>query len=87
MGLERIVDKMLWVEAGHVAEEIAIAHQHERAIHACPDDRGSFARAHRIGEFELIEVVVVEAMPKFGIVQIAGDIDPNAAILLLEVLR
>jgi len=43
--------------------------------------------AHRVGIFELIEVVIVEPMPDFGIVQVARDIDPHAAILFLEVFR
>ena len=43
--------------------------------------------AHRVGILELIEVVVVEAMTDFGIVQIARDIDPHAVILLFEIFR
>ena len=43
--------------------------------------------AHRVGVFQLIEVVVVEAMTDFRIVQIARDIDPHAVILLFEIFR
>src|SRR5215469_14269682 len=43
--------------------------------------------AHRVGVLELVEVVVVKPMPDLGIVQVARDIDPHAAVLVLEVFR
>ena len=64
MRFERIVDKMLGVETGHVAEEIAIAHQHEGAIHTRPDHCGRLARAHRIGDHAAFERAPDGALPE-----------------------
>src|SRR5277367_4090111 len=41
--------------------------------------------AHLVGELELIEIVVVEAMAEFGIIEIARDVNPDTAILVLEI--
>jgi hypothetical protein len=42
---------------------------------------------HLIGELELIEVVVVKPVAELGVVKVSRDVDPDAAILVLEVLR
>ncbi len=42
--------------------------------------------AHPIGEFELIEVIVIELVADFGVVQVLRNINPYAAVLVLEVL-
>ncbi len=42
--------------------------------------------AHLVGELELIEVVIVEPMPDLGIVEVLRNVDPYAAVLVLEVL-
>src|SRR5215469_6718470 len=43
--------------------------------------------AHRVGKFELVEIVVVQLVSDLGVIQAARDIDPHAAILFLEVVR
>src|SRR5579863_1400999 len=42
--------------------------------------------AHAIGEFELVEVIVVDAVAELRVVKVARDIHPNATILRGEVL-
>jgi hypothetical protein len=42
--------------------------------------------AHLVGEFELIEIIVIEAMADFRIVEVARDIDPDAAVFVLKTL-
>jgi hypothetical protein len=39
------------------------------------------------GEFEEVEVVVVDAMAFDGVVEAGIDVDPDAAVLLPEVIR
>ncbi len=40
-----------------------------------------------LGEFKLIEVLVVDGVPSFRVVQTVVDVDPDAAVLLLKVVR
>src|SRR5258708_24803627 len=51
MRLQRLVQKMLRVESGDVAEKIVVAHQHERAVHARPDNRRGLLRTHRVRNY------------------------------------
>src|SRR5262249_10736903 len=43
--------------------------------------------AHRIGKFELVEIVVVQLVSNLGVIQAARDIDPHTPVLFLEVVR
>jgi hypothetical protein len=42
--------------------------------------------AHLIGEFELVEVIVVKLVADFGVVEVLRNVDPYAAVLVLEIL-
>src|SRR5260370_23783899 len=42
--------------------------------------------AHTVGELELVEVVVIKAMAELGIVEVARNIHPYAAVLILEAI-
>ena len=42
--------------------------------------------AHLVGELELVEIVIVEPMADLGVVEVARNIDPHAAIFFLEVV-
>ena len=42
--------------------------------------------AHPIGELELVEVVIVKLVADFGVVEVLRNVDPYAAVLVLEVL-
>src|ERR1700683_5023665 len=64
MRLERLIDKMLGVEPGDVAKEVAVSHQHERAVPAGPYDRGRFLRAHRVGDDAAFECAPDSAFPQ-----------------------
>ena len=43
--------------------------------------------AHVGGVFELVEVLVVNLVAAYRVEQLAGDVHPDAAVLLAEVLR
>src|SRR6266849_1462199 len=42
--------------------------------------------AHPVGELELVEVVVIKAMAELGSVEVARNIHPYAAVLVLEAI-
>src|SRR5260370_1463893 len=64
MRLQRLVEKMLRVEPGHVAEEIVVTHQHESAVHARPDNRSGRLGTHRVGNHAGYEGAANRTLPK-----------------------
>ena len=42
--------------------------------------------ARLLSEFEFVQVIVINGVPFFGVIQFARHVDPHATVLLLEIV-